>query len=713
MKKDKELQKEIAAVRGGLGEGPALPESLSPENVVAAVSGKKQRAPVKKTLRRAVSLAVAACIAITVTVFWRTSVYAPQIRADAASYQEVGRLMKEYARSQAASRFLKSGFSLRYNGFLKATDEAVAAYGDLPAGAPESSARTDGMAAEESAAASAFTNTTGDDYGKTNVREQGVAEQDVLQTDGRYLYLLAGGADFLILDPADALREVSRLDPTEGAALAEDTDYENGVTESYGGFYLVGNLVIFTGERWEYHANGCDVKTCVKVFDITDPAAPVRVRSLQFDGNLAASRFVNGRMLVVTQYYPEREAVVYNDYTTYIPKTTDGDDTCYLPEDSICLGSVDEADCFLTVSSFEPAGEPAALEQTGVFGGGAEVYCTTDTLYVYRSCWSERFFFTGAGGGWNCATNVMAFDIGGDKPAFLAKGSVEGTLLNSFSIDAYGGNLRLATTVSGERNGEWTTENRVWVLNENLEEIGRSAVFGEGESVYGVRFSGDTGYIVTFYQTDPLFVMDLSDPANPVMRGELKLPGFSSYLHPVGNGLLLGLGRGGDDDGLDGSAKATLFDVSDPLQPKEAGSVTFADAWFHNDYKAFVDMGDGTYLIPYSRWEETAYQPEEPADPADDTEYYPFRQTSFAGALRLGVADGTLSERGRYDYANETGTTPRVTFIGGRVYVVDRLDWWDGVCAVYTFDRDGYTQIGDPVELTLSNAGRGGMVVCY
>ena len=326
----------------------------------------------------------------------------------------------------------------------------------------------------------------------------------------------------------------------------------------------------------------------------------------------------------------------------------------------------------------------AQIERCAVFGGGAEIYCTSDALYVSRTCWSSGYFFRSIADA-DVVTNILSFDISGSAPVLTARGSVPGYLLNAFALDAYSGYLRAAVT--------YNDRNFVYVLDGNLETVGVSPALAEGEQIYGVRFSGNTAYVVTFYQTDPLFVLDLSDPAAPTLKGELKLPGFSSYLHPVGAGLMLGVGRGGDENGTDGSAKLSLFDVSDPQQPREAGSLILPDAWFNDDYKAFVDMGDGSYLLPYDSWTWQTV--------TDENGVEDYSGTNECGVLRFYAENGALLELGRYLPAAELDGGARATFIGGTVYLIaETYAEKDGSrVEIFAFDRDAFTQTG---ALTLS-----------
>jgi uncharacterized secreted protein with C-terminal beta-propeller domain len=151
-------------------------------------------------------------------------------------------------------------------------------------------------------------------------------------------------------------------------------------------------------------------------------------------------------------------------------------------------------------------------------------------------------------------------------------GSVPGKLLNQFSLDEYKGNLRAATNV-GESFLNWgfgfgagnsdNTANDVYILGDDLKTRGSVTDLGKGEKIFGVRFIEDKGYVVTFKQVDPLYVLDLADPMNPAKKGELKIPGYSSYLHPITKDKILGVGEENNQ------VKISLFDVSDPQNPRE------------------------------------------------------------------------------------------------------------------------------------------------
>lgn len=201
-------------------------------------------------------------------------------------------------------------------------------------------------------------------------------------------------------------------------------------------------------------------------------------------------------------------------------------------------------------------------------------------------------------------TTIAKIDM--EKLAITAMGKVPGHPLNQFSMDEYKSHLRIATTVGGRIIGAGTqSANDVYVLNSEMKTVGKLLDLGLEERIYAVRFMGERGFLVTFKETDPLYALDLSRPDSPVVTGELKIPGYSSYLHPLEENLLVGIGM------EDGGVKISLFDVSDMKQPKEVDVYRLRDYWSevlsnHHafmqdaDNKAFfVPTGQGGYVLSY------------------------------------------------------------------------------------------------------------------
>ena len=199
-----------------------------------------------------------------------------------------------------------------------------------------------------------------------------------------------------------------------------------------------------------------------------------------------------------------------------------------------------------------------AVDADSVMTDADTVYASPGSVYVATS------------GGWERNdTSIHRFDIAGAERTateYRASGQVPGDLLNQFSLSEHNGVLRAATTEDSGRG----SQSHVTVLETRsgrLEKIGQVSGLGRTERIYAVRFIEDRGYVVTFRETDPLYTLDLADPAHPRVRGELKILGYSSYLHPVGEHQLLGIGQDATAEGIRQGTQLSLFDVADPANP--------------------------------------------------------------------------------------------------------------------------------------------------
>jgi hypothetical protein len=270
----------------------------------------------------------------------------------------------------------------------------------------------------------------------------------------------------------------------------------------------------------------------------------------------------------------------------------------------------------------------------GVIASGSTLYSTGDHTYVATRPWALRILHPHVAQGDQAMpdvatprrpqrTLVHAFETSAARVRYLGSGAVDGTLLGQYAMDEYQGLLRVASTVQPDvvRPAPPPTlappvprptvvppvqatpaSGSVTVLRlqgGRLEQVGRLDGLGKNEVVQGVRFAGPLGYVVTFRQTDPLFVVDLADPAHPRVAGSVDLLGYSAYLHPLGNGLLLGVGQDATSDGGRTGLLMSLFDVSNPAAPRLLDRVTLPDAWaqVESDVHAFTFAG-GLALVP-------------------------------------------------------------------------------------------------------------------
>ncbi|MDQ3944196.1 MAG: beta-propeller domain-containing protein [Actinomycetota bacterium] len=357
-------------------------------------------------------------------------------------------------------------------------------------------------------------------------------------------------------------------------------------------------------------------RTLLTLVDISDPDTPAVESTFEVDGHVLGARMVGDVARVVTgagpkgftPLYPSdgspaelsrveaanRAQVEASTLRNWLPEFTRGAGN---DGDQKVSGLVVECERVSRPAEFSGLGTISVLtfdlseglsdgDGVTVLADGQTVYASGQALYVATTRYPEIVPMTGSTGAPapvpEETTEIHKFNITGDGPArHVASGRVRGHLLNQFSMSEHDGRLRVATTDSRSGGvpvpgGPGTSESLVTVLEDRtgvLEKAGEVAGLGRGEQIYAVRFIGPVGYVVTFRQTDPLYTLDLSDPASPRVVGELKIPGYSAYLHPAGDGLLLGVGQDATETGRRTGAQASLFDVSDPAQPRRLDQV--------------------------------------------------------------------------------------------------------------------------------------------
>jgi uncharacterized secreted protein with C-terminal beta-propeller domain len=277
-----------------------------------------------------------------------------------------------------------------------------------------------------------------------------------------------------------------------------------------------------------------------------------------------SSRLYNNTLYMITNKGANLSAgPVYG----YLPVVATNGEAKLLAPDSIIIPPQTGSTSYAVVSALDL--DTLTCNTKAVLGCADQIMMSQYSLFLTVSLYARNSQAYGA-----TSTGITRFLIDKTNLLYVSSGSVPGTIDNQFSLDEYQGNLRIATT-SMTQNG--TTANNVYVLDPEMTRVGTLEGLAEGERIYAVRYLKNTAYVVTFRQTDPLFVIDLTDPAKPAVKGQLKIPGFSEYLHPVGENLLVGLGNntvttkwgGVITDGL----KLSLFDVADPGNPKEVSSL--------------------------------------------------------------------------------------------------------------------------------------------
>jgi len=479
----------------------------------------------------------------------------------------------------------------------------------------------------------------GGDFSGTNNQVDGVDEGDMVKTDGRHLYVLAGdGVDIVGALPAASVGLVSHVTtPGRERALFLDGTRLTVISQE-SGFGPAGDAIV-AADRLGWWGGSWRSSVIVSVIDVSAPTAPRILETTRLDGWLVDARAIEGRVLVVVQdrfdipapgripiapptkpFAPDAAVAtpavsimpimppiwpadpgdgtrsIFEDKAAYLARLDAAWETTALP--GFSTTSPDGAEsagplltagntylpiegtdaAILMVVSFETGDDIAGPEAVTAVGGiSGSVHASTSSLFISATHWGSWWDVTDAA----ASTNIYKFDLQQVEAPLVAMGSVPGVTLNQFSLDETGsGLLRVATT---DGFGD-AASSGVYVMEAaagNLQTIGSVTGLARGERIFSVRFAGAVGYVSTFREVDPLFVIDLSTPTAPRVVGELKVPGFSTYLHPLDATRLLGIGR--DVDPTSGrilGLQLSIFDVGDPANPRRTATHTFAgDGW--------------------------------------------------------------------------------------------------------------------------------------
>lgn len=409
-------------------------------------------------------------------------------------------------------------------------------------------------------------------YSDTNVRTEGVSEGDIVKTDGEFLYVLK-----------DTLAQINVVDiRQEEMTVIGTIDLEKGMQGVE--LYVQGEQLIVLGViQEEIGDNISQEKTCVLTYDIRDRKNVKEVGRITQSGSYDSSRITDGYLYVFSNFYVSADCKK-SETERYIPEAGGK----LIESDKILLPMEESGNMYYVASSVNLEEPDAIVDSKGIFHNGGMTYVSSDNIYLCETVCDEEGTIS------TCIRKVSYQD---GKLDGKGSANVEGRLDDSFSIDEYNGYLRMVVIKDHqvsrvepllrelEEKAEETTDgieesNSLYVLDRDLKIVGKIEGIAPGERVYSARFMGDTAYFVTFKAVDPLFTADLSDPMNPKLIGSLKIPGFSEYLHPYGEGLLLGIGMDVDETGVTTNGlKLSMFDISDPSDVKEVYKTVLEDVY--------------------------------------------------------------------------------------------------------------------------------------
>jgi len=620
-----------------------------------------------------------------------------------------------------------------------------------------------------------------DDYSTTNVQVAGVDEGDIVKTDGKYIYTIAG-TDVVIVEatPAEDAKEVSRIK----LDLAPS------------GIYINGDKILVYGQNYSYSIqkykdilpqNRFSTYSYLKVYDIVDRSNPVEKKNYDLEGSLTSSRMIGEYVYFITSnqqyYYDEKFPVPIVIEDGEVLSSDRSVTNCNCP-DVYYFNIPYQSYNFTSVSSLNINDENGKLNsevyvldgyQNNLFVSENNIYVTYNkraneeelTMDIIMGMFKEYLFpemsekdkeriakiekvdedilskmekmekitmivsryeniFEGKDDDFKekleeeyekrvkekfediskelekTVIHKIAIDKGSLK--YKTSGEVTGIVLNQFSMDENDGYFRIATT----RSRDWSSMNRgssesysnIYVLDADMKVVGKVEELAEGERIYSVRFMQNRAYMVTFKQIDPLFVIGLDDPTNPKVLGELKVPGYSSYLHPYDETTLIGLGKETNENGsVTGGVKLSLFDVSDVANPTEIDKYVLGDRSSNsiaiNEHKAFLFSKDKNLLvIPVTMQENVMEIQEDVINPegvtiSDNVKIMPIPvRKYFNGVAVFNINKEGFELKGKIDHSDSNSNNyygnnnvNRSLYIGDALYTLSnqylKANWLD------------------------------------
>ncbi len=573
------------------------------------------------------------------------------------------------------------GYAHRYAGVTGGgVGVPVRALGSVPTLAAPMMKTTDANVESAPSAVSAptasGTGASGPEFSTTNVQEAGIDEPDVVKTDGKHVYVAADRTLRVIDVSGDAPRLVGTL--TLGAGYAHQLLIRGTralILSTVSAPIAIG-VAPGTARTAIAPMPGRPTVLLTEV-DLTDPAAPKVARTMTLDGDYVDARMVDGTVRVVVSSTPMttgEAALTGAPLRTFVPATTIRSQISHrtfrrgvVPCDDVRRPDAFSGLGLLTVLTVDLDKGLYNVDRDAVMAGAQTVYGSGKSLYVASQRY-VRGLDDSADVPGTLRTEIHRFDAStAGQTTYAGSGTVPGFVVNAYALSEQDGALRVASTDEPswlpEGGPATPAHSYVTVLSPRpdgaLTQVGQVGGLGEGQRIFGVRFVGTTGYVVTFRQTDPLYTIDLSKPEAPRVVGELEIPGYSAYLHPLGDGLLLGIGQEADATGRTQGTQVSLFDVSDLAHPKRTQHVVYgngsSDAEF--DPHAFL------WWAPT----RTAVLPLQISEPTG--------AGSFVGAIGLKVAADGIGELGRVVHGSGDTVAPiaRSLVIGDRLYTLSSL----------------------------------------
>ena len=505
-------------------------------------------------------------------------------------------------------------------------------------------------------------------FSKTNTQHKNVDEEDIIKTDGDYIYRLKEKyeQDEIVIYKADG-KKTKKVSTIDVYPLLDDyyLDDEYYSESNASGMYLYGNKLVVVYESYtKIFAKDCKCKYCEKenyenftqilIFDITKKSKPKFIKEFKQSGYYDNSRIIDGKLYVSSNYCVSTyEKIKKKEKTRYLPMLCEGKTQKIQSEDKIYFADDTSSIEYVVICSYD-IDKTSRVDDMSIFGQSEMAYVSENNIYLTEEVYNDDYDVF--------KTKVTRLSLNKGFIKRSAKGQFSGEILNQFSMDEYKGYLRLVATQDSWREDSY---NSLCILDSNMNVVSSIKKLAKGECIYSARFMGDYAYFVTFKETDPLFCADVSNPRYPRIVSKLKIPGFSDYLHPFGKNKLFGFGQSTTKNGEVTGLKLSMFDISDKTNIKEENVLKLGDGYSEANYnhKAILVSSDKN-LIAFSM--KKIYTKNNKRKASSYYYIYSYGKNSFKQLARIKVFD--MSANSYYDYE---GGEVRGLYIDDYFYISD------------------------------------------
>ncbi|WEK53512.1 MAG: beta-propeller domain-containing protein [Candidatus Cohnella colombiensis] len=530
-------------------------------------------------------------------------------------------------------------------------------YGKRPMAMAEDGATVQFTAESMAGAAESSKSEESKDFSETNVQVAGVDEADWAKTDGKFIYQISGQQLY-----------ITDIGNKASPKLAATLDYRSKGEFQPQEMYVDDHRLVVIGQTYSSKLATETVQTLIYTLD--DAGKPTLQRETELEGRYISSRKIDSALYIVTNKYMNYWGPMIYEKRVAVPKLMDGAainevtasdpnadlvrnfepvyrDSAHSPDpQKLPLSDIryfpDSPDMStMLIGALDLDRPDQEMQVSAYLGSGQAIYASSKHLYVAVAKYTQN------GAEYKQLTQIYKFRLDQGQVVYAGEGSVPGQILNQFSMDEHNGYFRIATTDNKVMKDQYTSTNNIYVLDEQLQTIGTLEDLAPGEHIYSVRFMGGRAYMVTFRTVDPLFVIDLHTPTKPAVLGQLKIPGYSDYLHPYDDTHIIGFGKEtvelpskglgpGETMAYYQGFKMAIFDVSDVNNPKEQFKEIIGDRGTSSElltnHKALLfDRSKGLLAFPVDLMEVNRAA----SSVADDALAY--GQFTYQGAYVYGI----------------------------------------------------------------------------